>query len=106
MRAAGRPRGRTPTRRDRCRCPRGSRIPCGRGSKGSSWPCARSSSVPGQQQGLVGLVGELVEIAERAVDDGFEVIALWNAPFHAAEPSDVPGELGLLLAFVEQFPHE
>ena len=31
-----------------------------------------------------------------------EVIALWNAPFQAAEPSDVPVELGLPLALLEQ----
>src|SRR5262249_42312479 len=34
------------------------------------------------------------------------MVALWNAPFHAAEPSDVPGELGLLLAFLEELRHE
>src|SRR5215813_8158497 len=54
------------------------------------------------QQRPVRLIGELVDIGQGAVHDGIEVIALWNAPFHTAEPSDVPVQLRIGRAFFEQ----
>jgi len=50
----------------------------------------------------VRLIGELVDIGQGAVHDGIEVIALWNAPFHTAEPSDVPVEVRLALTLLQQ----
>src|SRR6266852_657751 len=58
------------------------------------------------QQGPVRLFGEFVYVGQTAVHHRIEVIALWNAPFHAAEPSDVPVEVRLALTLLEEPLHE